>query len=86
MKLDELNVRDSVISELIPPTAGSTTMAPGQQIANDPAAQRKMQAQQALNRQEQRKATQDAIRQTQDEIRQKQEELQNLRQQLAQIR
>ena len=86
MKLDELNVRDNVISELIPPTAGSTTMAPGQQVANDPAAQRKMQAQQALNRQEERKATQDAIKLKQDELRRNQEELQNLRQKLATLR
>ena len=85
MKLDELKVIDDIISELIPPVPsnmtqqGATTLAPGQQVTDDPQAQRKMQAQQALDKQNQKRAIQDAIRQ-------KQEELNDLRKQLAQIK
>lgn len=85
MRLDELKIIDDIISELIPPVPtsmtqqGATTLAPGQQVADDPAAQQKMQAQQALDRQNQKRSIQDAIRQ-------KQEELNDLRKQLAQIR
>ncbi len=61
------------------PTAGTTTMAPGQQVAQDPAAQAKMQAQQALDRANRKKEIQTAITQ-------KQKELQDLQKQLAQIR
>jgi hypothetical protein len=61
------------------PTAGATTMAPGQQVAQDPAAQAKMQAQQALDRANRKKEIQTAITQ-------KQKELQDLQKQLAQIR
>ena len=61
------------------PAAGATTMAPGQQVAQDPAAQAKMQAQQAVDRMNQKKQIQDAIKQ-------KQQELQDLQKQLAQIR
>jgi phage-related minor tail protein len=61
------------------PAAGATTMAPGQQVAADPQAQAKMQAQQALDRANQKKQIQDAISQ-------KQKELQDLQKQLAQIK
>jgi phage-related minor tail protein len=61
------------------PAAGATTLAPGQQAAADPQAQAKMQAQQALDRANQKKQIQDAISQ-------KQKELQDLQKQLAQIR
>jgi hypothetical protein len=61
------------------PAAGATTLAPGQQAAVDPQAQAKMQAQQALDKVNQKKQIQDAISQ-------KQKELQDLQKQLAQIR
>jgi hypothetical protein len=61
------------------PTAGATTMAPGQQVAQDPAAQAKMQAQQALDRANRKKQIQDQIKQTQ-------EQLANLQKELASIR
>jgi phage-related minor tail protein len=61
------------------PAAGATTLAPGQPAAADPQAQAKMQAQQALDRANQKKQIQDAISQ-------KQKELQDLQKQLAQIR
>jgi hypothetical protein len=54
-------------------------MAPGQQVTADPQSQAKMQAQQALDRANQKKQIQDAISQ-------KQKELQELQKQLAQIR
>ena len=83
MKLDQLNISDDVVSELIPtPTNGQqATIDPA-----DPGAQRKMMAQQAADRQEKRRATQEAIKLKQEELRRNQEELQNLRQQLAQLR
>lgn len=58
---------------------GATTMAPGQQISQDPQAQQKMMAQQALDRANQKKELQDAIKQ-------KQQELADLQKQLAQIK
>jgi hypothetical protein len=61
------------------PTAGATTMAPGQPVAQDPAAQAKMQAQQALDRANRKKQIQDQITQTQ-------KQLQDLQKQLAQIK
>ena len=62
-----------------PPTAGATTLAPGQQVSADPQAQAKMLAQQALDRQNRK-------RQIQDAIKQKQEELADLQKQLAAIK
>ena len=62
-----------------PPTPGSTTLAPGQQVSADPAAQQKMMAQQALDRANKKKEIQDVIRS-------KQQELQDLQKQLAAIR
>jgi hypothetical protein len=59
--------------------AGATTMAPGQQVSQDPAAQAKMMAQQALDRANQKKQIQDQIKQTQ-------EQLADLQKQLAAIR
>lgn len=61
------------------PSAGATTLAPGQQMAQDPQAQAKMMAQQALDKMNQKKQIQDAIKQ-------KQEELADLQKQLAQIK
>ena len=60
-------------------TTGATTMAPGQTVQADPQAQAKMQAQQALDRQNRKKEVQDLIRQ-------KQEELADLQKQLAAIK
>lgn len=76
------------VKELTTPTPTSTvnttapgaqTMAPGQTVQSDPQAQAKMQAQQALDRQNQRK-------QIQDMIRAKQQELADLQKQLAAIK
>ena len=50
------------------PVAGANTLAPGQQIQQDPQAQAKMLAQQALDRQNQKKQIQDEIKQTQDHL------------------
>jgi len=61
------------------PAAGATTLAPGQQVAADPAAQAKMVAQQALDRANQKKQLQDQIKQTQ-------EQLADLQKQLASIK
>jgi hypothetical protein len=58
---------------------GAATMAPGQQVAQDPAAQAKMQAQQALDRANRKKQIQDQIKQTQ-------EQLANLQKELASIK
>lgn len=60
-------------------TPGATTLAPGQQVAQDPAAQQKMMAQQALDRANKKKEIQELIRQ-------KQKELQDLQKQMAQIK
>ena len=51
-----------------PAAGGATTLAPGQQVANDPAAQAKMMAQQALDKANQRKQLQDQIKQTQAQL------------------
>ena len=84
MKLFELNVTDEIVSELIPNPPNDPQQATVDPA--DPAAQRKMMAQQAVDRQEKRRSTQEAIKLKQEEIRRNQEELQNLRQQLAQLR
>lgn len=69
-----------LIAELTPPAAsGTTTMAPGQQVSADPAAQQKMMAQQALDRANKKKEIQDTIKA-------KQQELQDLQKQLAELR
>jgi hypothetical protein len=60
-------------------TPGATTLAPGQQVAQDPAAQQKMMAQQALDRANKKKEIQELIRQ-------KQKELQDLQKQMATIK
>ena len=60
-------------------TTGAQTMAPGQTVQQDPAAQQKMMAQQALDRQNRKKEVQDLIKQ-------KQEELADLQKQLAAIK
>ncbi len=60
-------------------TPGTTTLAPGQSMSQDPQAQQKMMAQQALDRANQKKELQDAIKQ-------KQQELADLQKQLAQIK
>ena len=59
--------------------ATATTLAPGQAMATDPAAQQKMMAQQALDKANQKKQLQDQIKQTQ-------EQLADLQKQLAQIK
>jgi hypothetical protein len=61
------------------PGAGATTMAPGQQVSQDPQAQQKMMAQQALDRANQKKEIQELIKQ-------KQAELADLQKQLAAIK
>ncbi len=76
--LSELDVPLAGSTPAPQPDQGATTMAPGQQMAQDPQAQAKMQAQQAKDRMDQKKQLQDAIKQ-------KQQELQDLQKQLAQI-
>jgi cytochrome c1 len=66
--------------------AGTQTMAPGQQVQQDPAAQAKMMAQQALDRQNQKKQIQDQIKAKQEEIVNAQRALQDLQKQLATIK
>jgi hypothetical protein len=58
-----------------PPATGTTTMAPSQQVQQDPAAQAKMAAQQALDRQNRKKQIQDQIKQAQENIAALQKEL-----------
>jgi hypothetical protein len=91
MRLSSFAGRDTRLGELVPtgvtapagttpaPVAGATTMAPGQPVAQDPQAQQKMAAQQALDRQNRKKQIQDQIKQTQDQ-------LQDLQKQLAAIK
>jgi hypothetical protein len=57
------------------PAAGATTMAPKQQVQQDPAAQAKMMAQQALDRADRKKQIQDQIKQTQEQLAALQKEL-----------
>ena len=61
------------------PATGATTMAPGQQVQQDPAAQAKMLAQQALDRQNRKKQIQDQIKQTQEQLAALQKELATLK-------
>lgn len=68
------------------PAPGATTLAPNQQVQNDPAAQAKMMAQQALNRQNQRKQLQDQIKAKQQEIADAQKALAELQKQLATVK
>ncbi len=91
MKLSAIAEWDSRLRELVPPSTGAapapgapaptgaTTLKPGQQIQQDPAAMAKMAAQQALDKQNQKK-------EIQDQIKQKQEELADLNKQLAAIK
>jgi hypothetical protein len=91
MRLSSFAERDTRLGELVPAGvnapagttpatgAGTTTMAPGQQVQQDPAAQAKMAAQQALDRQNRKKQIQDQIKQTQ-------QQLQDLQKQLAAIK
>lgn len=91
MRLSSFAGRDTRLGELVPagvnasaattPAAGTgtTTMAAGQPAQQDPAAQAKMAAQQALDRQDRKK-------QIQDQIKQSQEQLQDLQKQLAAIK
>lgn len=78
---DYLKIRELAPAPTVAPVAaaGATTLAPGQQVANDPAAQAKMLAQQALDKANQRKQLQDQIKQTQAQ-------LADLQKQLAQIK
>lgn len=62
-----------------PLTPGATTLTPTQQVGQDPAAQAKMQAQQALDRQNRKKQIQDEISQTQKHLQQLQKDLAALR-------
>jgi hypothetical protein len=87
MKINEFS-QDPAIRELISTSVGGTGMAPAspaatsnaavQQVQQDPQAQAKMMAQQALDRQNRKK-------EIQDQIKAKQSELQDLQRQLAQI-
>jgi hypothetical protein len=77
LRLRELEVPATTTMPQQP--GATTTVAPGQQIAQDPATQAKMMAQQALDRANKKKEIQDAIRQ-------KQAELSDLQKQLAAIK
>jgi hypothetical protein len=85
MKLNEFS-QDFKLSELLPATGGAPAPASpaavantaAQQVQQDPQAQAKMMAQQALDRQNKKK-------EIQDQIRAKQAELQDLQKQLAQM-
>lgn len=91
MKLSAIAEWDSRLRELVPPSTGAapapgalaptgaTTLKPGQPVQQDPAAMAKMAAQQALDKQNQKK-------ELQDQIKQKQEELADLNKQLAAIK
>jgi hypothetical protein len=78
LKIRELAPAVNVAGAAPAPT-GATTMAPGQQVQADPAAQAKMQAQQALDRQNRKKQIQDQIKQTQEQLASLQKELATLR-------
>ena len=68
-------------------TTSGAAPAPGvAQATQDPQAAAKMQAQQALDRMNQKKAVQDAIKQTQDQIVQLQKQLADQQKQLAAIK
>lgn len=67
------------LSELVPPAPAAAPATGLAQTTQDPAAQAKMMAQQALDRANRKKAVQ-------DQIRQKQQELADLQKQLATIR
>ena len=76
----------STIGAAPAPAAGAQTMKPGQPVQQDPNAQAKMMAQQALDRQNQRKQLQDQIKQKQQEIIDAQKALQDMQKQLATIK
>ena len=85
-RLAELDVPAPGAQTIGAPPAGTQTMKPGQQVQQDPAAQAKMMAQQALDRQNQRKQVQDQIKAKQQEIVDAQKALQELQKQLATIK
>lgn len=68
------------------PAAGAQTLKPGQQVQQDPQAQAKMMAQQALDKQNQRKQLQDQIKAKQQELVDAQKALQELQKQLSAIK
>ena len=76
-RISELDVNP--LASTTPAATGSTTMAPDQQVQQDPAAQAKMQAQQALDRANRKKDLQDQIRQTQKQLQDLQKELASLK-------
>jgi hypothetical protein len=75
-RLQEL---DAPMLGAAPTAPGANTLTPGQTVGQDPAAQAKMQAQQALDRANRKKQIQDQIVQTQ-------KQLQDLQKQLATLR
>jgi signal transduction protein with GAF and PtsI domain len=80
-RVNELTPTGSMTQANIPSPTGSQpiTTAPGQQVQQDPQAQAKMMAQQALDRNNRKKQIQDQITATQ-------KQLQDLQKQLATIK
>lgn len=76
---NEADVAPTGGSAPAPGATGTQTLAPGQQVQQDPAAMAKMMAQAALDKQKQKKQLQDQIVQTQ-------KQLQDLQKQLAAIK
>lgn len=76
-RVTELAPTDSMTQANIPsPTSSQPiTKAPGQQSQQDPQAQAKMMAQQALDRNNRKKQIQDQIKQTQEQMAALQKEL-----------
>jgi len=83
MRLSSFAGNDRRLGELVPgtvgttpaPAIGATTLSPGQPVAQDPQAQQKMAAQQALDRQGRKKQIQDQIKQTQLQLQDLQKQL-----------
>lgn len=80
-RVTELAPTDSMTQANIPsPTSSQPiTKAPGQQSQQDPQAQAKMMAQQALDRNNRKKQIQDQIKQTQEQMAALQKELATIR-------
>ncbi len=76
MRFSEINL-EAPQPPLTQPGAapGATTLTPGQPVSQDPQAQQKMMAQQALDRATRKKDLQDAIKQKQQELADLQKEL-----------
>jgi hypothetical protein len=76
-RVTELTPTNTMTQANIPsPTSSQPiTTAPGQQTQQDPQAQAKMMAQQALDRQNRKKQVQDQIKQTQQQLQDLQKEL-----------